>query len=159
MLLCWQMSVWIVKALVIPHVWMWKLDHKEGWVPKNWCFRTVFLEKILESLLDCKESQPINPKGNQPWIFIGRTDAEAEAPVLWPPHAKGWLIRKDPDAGKDWKRVEKGMTEDEMVGWNHWFNEHELGQAQRDGEGQGSLACWSSWYLKELDKTWCLNHK
>ena len=98
------------------HVWMWELDHKEGWVLKNWCFWTVVLEKTLESPLDCKEIQPVNPKGNQPWIFIGRTDAEAETPILWPPDEKTWLIGKDPDAGKDWGQKEKGTTEDEMVG-------------------------------------------
>ena len=123
---------------------MWKLDHKESWAPKNWCFWTVVLKKILESHLDCKEIQPVNPKGSQPWIFIGRTDAEAEAPVLWPPDAKIWLIGKDPDAGKDWKQ-EKGKTEDEMVGWHHWLNGHELEQAPGVGDGQGSLVCCSPW--------------
>ena len=96
------------------HVWMWELDHKESWVPKNWCFWTVVLEKTLERPLDCKVIQLVNPKGNQSWIFIGRTDAEAEIPVLWPPDAKNWLVGKDPDAGKDWRREEKGMTEDEI---------------------------------------------
>ena len=98
------------------HVRMWELDHKEGWVPKNWCFWTVVLEKTLESPLDCKEIKPVNPKGNQPWIFIGKTDAEGEAPILWPPDAKNWLIGKDPDAGKDWRQEEKGMTSDD-----HWM--------------------------------------
>ena len=98
------------------HVWMWELDYKESWVPKNWCFWTVVLEKTLESPLDCKEIQPVNPKGNQSWTFIGRTDAEAETPILWPPDVKNWLIWKDPDAGKDWRREENGMTKDEMVG-------------------------------------------
>ena len=97
---------------------MWELDHKEGWVLKNWCFWTVVLEKTLESPLDCKEIKPVHPKGNQPWIFIGRTDAEAEAPVLWPPDVKSWFIGKDTNAGKDWRK-EKGMTEDEIVGWHH----------------------------------------
>ena len=101
------------------HVWMWELDYKESWVPKNWCFWTVVLEKTLESPLNCKEIQPVNPKRNQSWIFIGRTDTEAETPKLWPPDVKNWLIGKDPDAGKDWRREEKGMTEDEMVGWHH----------------------------------------
>ena len=101
------------------HVWMWKLDYKESWVQKNWCFWTVVLEKTLESPLDCKEIQPVHPKGNKLWIFIGRTDAEAETPILWPPDAKNWLIGKDPDAGKDWRQEEKGMTEDEMVGGHH----------------------------------------
>ena len=101
------------------HVWMWELDHKESWGLKNWCFLTVMLEETLESSLDCKEIQPVHLKGNQSWIFIGRTDAEAETPVLWPPDVKNWLIWKDPDAGKDWRQEEKGTTEDEMVGWHH----------------------------------------
>ena len=100
------------------HVWMWELDYKESWAPKNWCFWTVVMEKTLESPLDCK-IKPINPKGNQSWIFIGRTDVEAKAPIIWPPDAKNWLIGKDPDDGKDWRREDKGVTEDEMVGWNH----------------------------------------
>ena len=112
------------------HVWMWELDYKESWAPKDWCFWTVVLEKTLESHLDCKEIQPVHPKGNQSWIFIGRTDAEAETPKLWLPDAKKWLIWKDPDAGKDWGQEEKGMTEDEMVGWPHRFNGHEFEQAQ-----------------------------
>ena len=99
------------------HVQMWELDRKEGWVQKNWCFQSVVLEKTLESPLDSRENKPVHPKGNQPWIFIGRTDAEAEPPILWPPDAKSWLIGKDPDAGKDWRREEKGTTEDEMVGY------------------------------------------
>ena len=108
------------------HAWMWELDCEESWAPKNWCFRTVVLEKILESPLDCKEIQSVHPKGNQSWIFIGRTDAEAETPILWPPDAKSWLIWKDPDAGKDWGQEEKGMTEDEMIGWHHRLNGHEF---------------------------------
>ena len=108
------------------HVWMWELDYKKSWVPKNWCFWTVVLEKTLESPLDCKEMQSVLPKGNQSWIFIGRTNAEAETPKLWPPDAKSWLIWKDPDAGKDWGQEEKGMTEDEMVGWHHWLNGYEF---------------------------------
>ena len=107
------------------HVWMWKLDYKEGWVPKNWCFWTVVLEKTLESPLDCKEMQPVHPKGDQSWVFIGRTDIEAETPILWPPDVKSWLIWKDPDVGKDWRQEKKGMTEDEMVGWHHRLNGHE----------------------------------
>ena len=99
---------------------MWELDYKESWAQKNWCFWTVVLEKTLESPLDCREIQPVHPIGDQSWVFTGRTDAEAETPVLWPPHAKSWLIGKDPDAGKDWGREEKGMTEDEMAGWYHW---------------------------------------
>ena len=133
------------------HVWMWKLDHKEGWASKNWCFWTVVLEKTLESPLDCKEIKPVNLKGNQSWIFIGRTDAEAEAPTLWPPDVKSWLIRKDPHAGKDWRQEEKGMTDDKMVGWHHWLNGHESEKAPGDGEGQGSLACCSPWGHKESD--------
>ena len=101
------------------------LDYKESWVLKNWCFWTVLLEETLESPLDCKEIQPIHPKGDQSWVFIGRTDAEAETPILWPPDAKNWLIGKDPEAGKAWRQEEKGMTEDEMAGWNHWLNGHE----------------------------------
>ena len=101
------------------HVQKWELDHKQGWMAKNWCFWTVVLEKTLESHLDCEEIQPVHPKGNLPWIFIGRTDAEAEAPKLWPPDGKSWLIGKDPDVGKDWRYKKKGTTEDEMVGWHH----------------------------------------
>ena len=107
------------------HVWMWELDYKESWAPKNWCFWTVVLEKTLESLLNCKEIQPVHPKGNQSWIFIGRTDAEAETPILWPPDVKSQVIWKDPDAGKDW-RWEKGTTEDEIVGWHHWLNRYKF---------------------------------
>ena len=109
------------------HVWMWELDHKESWVPKNWCFWTVVLEKTLESPLDWKEIQPVHPKGDQPWVFIGRTDVEAETPILWPPDVKSWLIWKDPDAGKNWGQEEKGTTEDEKVGWHHQLNGHEFG--------------------------------
>ena len=108
------------------HVWMWELDYKESWVVKNWCFWTVVLEKALESPLDCKEIQPVHPKGNQSWIFTGRPDAEDETSILWPPVAKSWLIWKDPDAGKDWRREEKGITEDEVVGWHHRLNGHEF---------------------------------
>ena len=127
------------------HVWMWELDHKESWVPKNWCVWTVVLEKTLESPLDCKEVKPVNPKGNQSWIFTGRIDSEAEAPILWPPDAKSRLIRKDPDAGKDWGQEQKGTTEDVMVGWHHRLNGHEFEQTLGDSEGQGSLACFSPW--------------
>ena len=108
------------------HVWMWELDYKESWAPKNWCFWTLVLEKTLESSLDCKEIQPVHPKGNQAWIFIGRTDVEAETLILWPPHAKNWLTGKDPDVGKEWRCEEKGMTEGEMVGWHHWLDGHEF---------------------------------
>ena len=125
----------------------------ESWmIKKNWCLQTVVLEETLESPLDRKEIKPVNPKGNQPWIFIGRTDAEAEVPILWPPDVKNWLIGKDPDAGKDW-RQEKGMTEDEMVGWHHQINGHDFEQIPRNSEGQGSQACCSPWDHKESDMT------
>ena len=101
------------------HVWMWEVDYKESWMPKNWCFWTVVLDKTLENPLDCRNIKPVHPKGDQSWIFIGRTDAEAETTILWPPDAKNWLIRKDPDAGKDWRLEEKGMPENKMVGWHH----------------------------------------
>ena len=126
------------------HVWMWELDHREGSVLKNWWFWTVVLGKTLESPLDCKEMKPVNTKGNQSWIFIGRTDAEAETPIRWPPDEKSWLIRKDPDAGKDWRQEEKGLTEDEIVGWHHWLNGHEFEQALGDGEEQGSSELFGS---------------
>ena len=124
---------------------MWELDCEERWALKNWCFWTVVLEKTLESPLDCKEVQSVHPKGDQSWIFIGRTDIEAETPILWPSDAKNWLIGKDPDAGKDWKQEEKGKTEDEMVGWHHWLDGRELEQALSIGDGQGSLVCCSPW--------------
>ena len=130
------------------HVQMWESDHKKGWVPKNWCFPIVVLKKTLESPLDCKEIKPVNPKGNQSWIFIGRTDAEAETPILWPPDAKNWLLGKEPDAGKDWRQEEKG-TEDEMVGWHHRFKGHEFEQALEVGDEQGSLEFCSSWGRKK----------
>ena len=132
---------------------MWELDHKESWVPKNWCFWTVVLEKTLENPLDCKEIKPINPKGNQSWIFTGRTDAEAEAPIIWPPDEKSQLIRKDSDAGKDWRQEEKGTTEDETVGWYHRLNGYEFEQAPEIRDGQGGLACCSPWGRKESDVT------
>ena len=135
---------------------MWELDHKESWVPKNWCFWTVALEKTLKSPSDCKEIQPVHPKGNQSWIFIGRTDAEAEAPILWPPDVKNWLTGKDPDAGKDWRREEKGMTEDEMVGWHYRLDGHKLEQALGVGDAQWSLA-YCPWGHKESDMTELLN--
>ena len=131
------------------HVWMWELNHNEGWAPKNWYFQTVVLEKPLKCSLDCKEIKPINPKGNQPWIFTGRTDAEAEAPILWPPDVDSWLIGKDPDAGKDW-RQKKGTTEVETVGWHHWFSGHKFEIVK---DRQGSLACCSPWGHQELDTT------
>ena len=108
------------------HVWVWEMNYKESWVPKNWCFWTVMMEKTLESPLDCKEIQSVHPKGNQSWIFIGRTDAEAETQTLWSPDVKNCLIGKDPDAGNDWRQEKKGMTEDEIVGWHHWLNGHEF---------------------------------
>ena len=121
---------------------MWELNHKEGRVPKNWRFWTVVLEKTLESPVDYKEIKPVNPIGNQSWIFIGKTDAEAKAQIFWPPDAKSQLIRKDPDAGKDWGQEEKGITEEEMVGWHHRLG-HDFEQAPGDDEGQVSLACCS----------------
>ena len=135
------------------HVWMWKLDYKESWVPKNWCFWTVMLEKTLESSLDCKEIKRVNPKRSQPWIFIRKTDAEAL--IHWPPDAKNWLIGKDPDAGKDWRQEEKGMTEDEMVWWHHQPDRHEFKQAPGVGDGQGGLACCS--YRVTKCQTWLSN--
>ena len=132
---------------------MWELDHKEGWVLKNWCFQTVMLEKTPESPLDSKELKPVNPKGNQPWVFTGST----EAPILWPPDAKSRLTGKDPDAGKDRGHEEKGMREDEMLGWHHWLNGHESEQTLGGSEGQGSLPCCSPWGLKESDTTEQLN--
>ena len=136
---------------------MWELDCKESWAQKNWCFWTVMLEKTLESPLDCKEIQPVHPKGDQSCVFIGMTDVEAETPILWPPDVKSRLIWKDPDAGKDWGQEEKVMTEDEMIGWHHWLNGHEFGQAQGVGDGQGGLACCGSWGRKESDTTEWLN--
>ena len=131
--------------------WMWELNHKEGWIPKNWCFRTVMLEKTLESPLDCKEIQPVHPKGDQSWVFTGRTNAEAEIPILWQPDAKSWLIEKDPDAGKDWGQEERWTTENEMVRWHHRLNGHGFEQTPGDSEGQeawcatvhGVTKCWT----------------
>ena len=134
------------------HIHMWNLDPKGGWAPKNWCIRIVLLEKTRESI-GLQGDQTTQPKGNPPWIFIGRTDAEAEAPILWPPDAKSQLTGKDPDAGKDWRQEEKGTTEDEMVGWHHQLNGHEFEQAPGDGEGQGGLACCSPCGRKESDTT------
>ena len=136
---------------------MWALEHKESWAQKNWCFWTVVLEKTLESPLDCKEIQPVYPKGDQSWIFIGKTNTEADTSILWPPDAKNWLIGKDPDTGKDWRQEEKGMTEDEIVGWHHWLNGHEFEQDLGVGDGQGSLAFCSPWGCKESDTTELLN--
>ena len=136
---------------------MWELDYKESWAPKNWCFWTVVLEKTLESSLECKEIRPVHPKGNQSWIFLRRTDAEAETSILCPLDAKSWLIWKDPDAGKDWGREVKGTTEDEMVGWPHRLNGHGFGWTPGVGEGQGGLVCCSSRGRKESDTTERLN--
>jgi len=127
------------------HIWMWEMDHKEGWALNNWCVWTEVLEKTPEIPLECRE---ISPKGNQSWIVTGRTDAEAEAPVLWPHDLKSWLFRKDPDAGKDWKQ-EKRMTEDKMVGWHHRLNGQEFEKSMGDIEGQGSLVCYTLWDCKE----------
>ena len=137
------------------HVQMWKLDYKEAWVRKNWCFWIVVLDKILESSLDFKEIKSVNPEGNQPWIFIGKT--EAEAPILWPPYANNWIIGKDPDAGRNWGQEEKRTTEDEMIGWHHQLNGHEFGWTLGFGDGQGGLACCDSWGCKESDMTEWLN--
>ena len=134
---------------------MWELDYKESWVPKNWCFWTVVLEKTLESPLNCKEIQPVHPKGDQSWVFTERTDAEAETPVLWPSYEKSWLIWKHP--GKDSGQEEKGTTEDEMVGWHHPLNGHGFGWTLGVVDGQGGLACCSSWGRKESNTTEWLN--
>ena len=139
------------------HVWMWELDYNESWALKSWCFWTVVLEKTLESPLDCKEIKPVHPKRNQSWIFIRRSDAEAETPILWPPDVKSWLIRKDPDAGKDWGQKEKGATEDKMVGWHHWLNGHEFEQTPGDSEEQASLVCCSPWGLQRVRHEWLNN--
>ena len=140
-------KVHIVKAVGFSstHVWMWELDHKEGWVLKNWCFWTVVLEKTLESPSDNKEIKPVDPKGNQSWIFIGRTNAEVESPIIWPTDAKSQLIRKDTDAGKDQRQKENWTTEDETVGWHHWLDGHEFEQTSGVGDGRGSLVCCSPW--------------
>ena len=132
---------------------MWEFDCEESWALKNWCFWTVVLEKVLESPLDCKEIQPVHPKGDQSWVLIGRTDAKAETPKLWPPHVKSWLIGKDSDAGRDWGQEEKGATEDEMAGWHY----REFGWIPGVGNGQGGLACCNSWGHKELEMTEWLN--
>ena len=129
---------------------MWKLHYKEIWTQKNWCFWTVVLEKTLESPLDCKEIQPVHTKGDQFWVFIGRTDVEAETPVLWPPDTKSWLIWKDHNAGKVWGQEEKGLTEDEMVGWHHQLNGHRFGWTLGVGDEQGGLVCCGSWGRIEL---------
>ena len=139
------------------HVWMWELDCEESWVPKNWCFWTVVLEKTLESPLDCKEIQPVRSKGDQSWVFFGRNDAQAETPELWPPHVKSWLIGKDFDAGRDRGQMEKGTTEDEMAGWHHRLDGCEFEWTPGVGDGQASLVCCNSWGRKESDTTEKLN--
>ena len=147
-------KVHLVKAMAFPVVMNGcEMDYKESWAPKNWCFWTVVLEKTLESPLDCREIKPVSPEGNQKWIFIGRTDTKAETPILWPPHLKNWLTGKDPDAGKDWRQEEKGMTEDDMVGWHHRLDGHDFEQAPGVGDGQGGLVCCDSWGRKESDTT------
>ena len=133
---------------------MWELDCEENWAPKNWCFWTVVLEKTLEHPLDCKEIQPVHSKGDQSWVFIGRTDAKAETPILWPPHETSWLIGKHPDAGRDWGQEEKGTTE---ARWHHWLDGHESEWTLGVGDGQGGLACCNSWGRKESDMTKRLN--
>ena len=138
-------------------VQMWELDCKESWVPRDWCFWTVVLEKTLESPLDCKKIQPVHPKGHQSWVFFGRNDVEAETPILWPPDSKSWLTEKDPDAGRDWGQEEKGMTEDEISGWHHRLDGHEFEWTPGVGDGQEGLACCDSWGHKESDTSERLN--
>ena len=138
---------------------MWELENQEVCASKNWYFWSVVLEKTFESPLDCKEIKWVNPKGNQSWIFTGSTDAEAQAPIFWPPDKKSWLVKKDPDAGKDWRQEEKGTTEDEMAGWHHRLDGHEFEQAPGYGEGQGTLACCNPCCHKESDTTEWLNNK
>ena len=151
-------KVRLVKAMVFPVViYGCELDYKESLVQKNWCFGTVVLEKTLESPLDCKEIQPVHPKGDQSWVFIGGTDVEAETPVLWPSHVKSWLIGKDSDAGRDWGQKEKGTTEDEMTGWHHQLDGCESEWTLGIGDWQGGLACCDSWGRKESDTTEQLN--
>ena len=156
------MGYWMTSSLgsspiFCSSVWMWELDYEESWTQKNWCFWTVVLEKTLESPLDCKEIQPVNPKGDQSLVFIGRIDVEAETLIVWPPDVKSWLIGKNPDAGRDSGQKEKGTTEDEMVGWHHWLNGHGFGWTLGVGDGQGSLACCGSRGCKEPDTTERLN--
>ena len=136
---------------------MWELDCEDSWAPNNWCYWTVMLEKTLESLLDCKVIQPVLPKGDQSWVFFGKTDVESETPILWPPYAKSWFVWKDPDAGRVWGQEEKGMTEDEMVRWHHQLSGHGSGWTPGVGNGQGGLACCGSWGHKESDTTEQLN--
>ena len=144
-------NVLLVKAMVFPVVMYecesWTIK-KNWWALKNWCLWTVVLKKALESPLDCKEIKPVNPNGNQSWVFIERTDAETEAPILWASDAKSWLFEIDPDIGSDWRQEEKGTAENEMVGWHHRLSVHEIEQALGDGDGLGSLACYSQWGCK-----------
>ena len=158
-LLCQQrfilVKIYGFSSIHVFPVWMCELDYKESWMPKKWCFWTVVLEKTPESPLECKDIKPVNPKGNQSWTFIGKIDVEAETPILWPFDAKNWLIGKDPDAGKDWRQEEKGMTADEMVGWHYQLDGHEFEQALSVGDGQGSLVCCSPWVIKS--QTWLSN--
>ena len=148
----WILSIALKKELNVLD-FILRLNYKESWGLKNWWFWTVVLEKTLESPLDCKDIQPAHPKGNQSWIFTGRTDAEAETPILWPPDAKNWLIWKDTDTEKDWRWEEKGTTKDEMVGWHHRLDGHEFELTLRVGDGQGGMACCSPWGCKESDMT------
>ena len=144
----------MVKTMVFPIVmYRYELDHKENWAMKSWCFELSCWEGSWESLGQEGE-QPVNPKGNQSWIFTGRTDAKAETPILWPPDIKNWLIWKVPDAGRDWRREEKGMTEDEMVGWHHWLDGHEFEQALGVGDGKGSCPCCSPWGQQRVRYNW-----
>ena len=136
---------------------MWELDYEESWVLKNWCFWTVVLKKTLESPLDCKEIQPVHSKGDQFWVFFGRTDAKAETPILWPPHEKSWLIGKDSDAWRGWGQEEKWTTEDEMAGWHHRLDGHEFEWIPGVGDGQRGVACCNSWGCKQSDTTEWLN--
>ena len=155
----WSVKVCISKAMIFPgSCTVWELDCKEGRMPKNWCLWTVVLEKIPESLLDRKENKSVYLKGNQPWLFTERADAEAVAPVFWSSDVNKQLTEKAPDAGKVWGQKEKRESEDEMTGWYHWYNEHELGQTLGDGEGQGGLMCCSPWGRKESDMTGWLNN-
>ena len=152
-------KICLIKAMFFSssHVRMWELDQIESWAPKNWCFWTVVLEKTLASPLYCKEIQPVHSEGDQSWVFFGRNDAEAETPVLWPPHSKSWLIGKDSEAGRDWGQEEKGTTEEEMAGWHHRVDGCEFEWTSGVDDGQGGLACCDSWGCKELDMTEQLN--
>ena len=157
-MLWYSTKVCLVKAMVFQwSCMMWEVVWEESRRPKNWCFLTVVLEKTLESPLDCKEIQPVHSKGDQSWVFIGKTDAKAETPLLWPPHVKSWLLGKDPDAGRDWGQEKKGTAEDEMAGWHHWLDGYEFEWTLGVGDGQGGLACCGSWGRKELDTTEWLN--